>query len=835
MSRETKPHYWRGRWIGDAELEKHVETLGAMSAGIEPLPTDVVLDSCDHLSRALSDQGSDVRLRLEKAAGGSKAESAPAFAEIARQLSRASLETKLKRELGSTRPFLLSRISHDEDLFEAWMPLGLLVHVSPQNSFATGAMSVVEGLLSGNVNFLKTGAAEPPFAQLFLEALAESDSTGVLRDHVIAARISSKRKDLLARVFSAADGIAAWGGEDSVASIRRMAPSGARLIEWGHRISFIYLTPESAADPATLERIASECCHLDQLSCSSPQCIYLDSDDDGALERFAEGLAQALGRVSAGIPGATPDAAAQAEISMVALCQELESCLGHARVIAGPDGSWRVLVDPRPALAPSPLYRNVWVKPLPRRKIPQVLRPMKAYLQTAGLACGAKDVHELTRLLLAAGATRVRRVGAMTESYAGEPHDGLYPLQRYCRRVSAQAPFDAGGISSFDELTSYPPLTWPAKQPVTPKQSFSDENPKAQLFFKSGGSSGKPKLSAVTYRQYDDDIELGAQGFYAAGLDPASDRAMNLFFCGGLYGGFISVFSALKEIGVVQFPMAAQTDFQAVADAVVSHRVDTLLGMPSYLMSLFEKNAEAFERYHGVKKIFYGGEHFTSAQRHYLKERFGVTLIRSGAYGSVDIGPMGYQCGHCEDGVHHLQQRLHSLEILKLDGDRPAKDGEAGRLVFSPRNPGSTKPRRYDIGDVGHWIGGRGEPCPCGRLAPRFKLLGRTGDIFRIGAVFLNYRTFAELLSDRARYAGDLQIRLVEENLREKVVLRISQGAGLSARDCARLCLEHYGDLAEAVLKDKTLLFDAVEIRAEDFERSPASGKLLSVVDGRSR
>ncbi|HVC08770.1 MAG TPA: acyl-CoA reductase [Elusimicrobiota bacterium] len=838
--KSSAPHFWLGEWIGDAELEKRVAALDALVLPSEPAPTDAVLDACERTARQLSNKNSALRKRLENAllesGAASKADMAPAFAEIAGMLVRPALETKLKRELGSKRPFLLGRVSYDEDVFEAWAPLGLLVHVAPQNSFATGALSVVEGLLSGNVNFLKTGGTEPPFAQLFLEGLARNDRSGVLKNYLIAARISSKRADLLSKVFAAADAIAAWGGEDAVASIRKMAPAGARLIEWGHRISFIYLAEPFAAQAETLERVAHECCHQEQLSCSSPQCVYVDTDNWETLERFAKDFAKTLAKVSKKISRLPPDDAAAAEINMVTQCQELESCLGQARVIAAQDGSWRVLADARPALAPSPLYRTIWVKPLPRQKIIQVLRPMKAYLQTAGLACGVAEVHELTRLLISGGAARVRRIGEMTGSYSGEPHDGLYALQRYCRRVSVQVPFDGRGISAFDELSSYPPLAWPAPPPVTPKEAFSSENPEARLFFKSGGSTGKPKLSTFTYDQYDDDMSFGAQGLYAAGLDPEKDRAMNLFFCGGLYGGFISIFSALERLRVAQFPMAAHQDLKMVARAVVDYKVNVLLGMPSYLMNLFEQNAGLLEKYRGVTKIFYGGEHFTEAQRRYLKTRFGVDLIRSGAYGSVDIGPMGFQCEHCADGVHHLQQKLHFLEILKLDEDRPVSGEDVGRLVFSPREPGSSKPKRYAIGDVGHWILTKpGEPCPCGRLSPRFKLLGRVGDVFRVGSFFLNYQKFAQILSTHADYAGELQICLQEDGRKEKILLRVSKGAGASAAQCAAACLKHYGDLAQAVTGDKTLLFSAQEARAGDFERSAASGKLLRVVDKRKR
>lgn len=835
-------HFWQGEWINDQELNERLKGLSSLSALAQPLSTELVLHAADELSKALKNASSEVYQGLSKTLLESQAigfsELSSAFAEISDALSKETLEKKLKRELGSKRPFQIQRITYEEQLFEAWSPLGLLIHISPQNSFATGPMSVLEGLLSGNVNFLKTGRDESLFPQLFLEALCKCDPSGKLSQYVIAAKISSKDTDRLTQIFSAADGIAAWGGEDSIGSIRKMAPPHVRIVEWGHRISYIYVAFPFDKDPETLERIAREVCLNDQQACASPQCVYLDTDHWEEINRFGEALARALERISQHYPKSEPEDAAAAEISMVSLCHELESSYGKARVIYAQDGSWRLFLDERSPLTASPLYRSLWIKPLPRKRIIEVLRPMRRYQQTVGLACSMADVYELTQSLLMSGATRIRQIGAMLGSYAGEPHDSLYSLQRYCRRVSVQLDHSAKGISGFDELTRYAMpahLVEVAKIALTPKEEFTAPDTNARYYFRSGGSSGKPKLSTFSLEQYDDDMRFGAEGIYSAGLDPVHDRTMNLFFSGGLYGGFLSIFSALERLGAIQFPMAAYPDLVMVAQTIIDQKVNTLLGMPSYLMSVFDKNAAILEEYRGIKKIFYGGEHFTSAQREYLMKRFGVEVIRSGAYGSVDIGPMGYQCRYCEDGVHHLQQRLHFLEILKMDSDEPVSGQEAGRLVFTPRDPGSNKPKRYVIGDVGHWVQDQNGHCPCGRSAPKFKLLGRTGDIFRIGSIFLNYQKFAQILSTHSGYVGDLQIRLLEDGIKEKLELRVGQSASLSADEYRKICLQNYPELSEAVLQDKVLQFEARSLVLEEFERSKASGKLLRIIDQRRR
>ena len=152
------------------------------------------------------------------------------------------LRLKLKRELGSENPFELRRSSAKENQFEAWYPLGTLVHVTPNNSPLLGVLSVIEGLLSGNVNILKLARKDSAFAALFFEEMCRLDTTETIKDYIYVAKISSKEKDYLKKILSLGNVISAWGSEESVQSIRELAPRGARIVEWGHKISFSFIT-----------------------------------------------------------------------------------------------------------------------------------------------------------------------------------------------------------------------------------------------------------------------------------------------------------------------------------------------------------------------------------------------------------------------------------------------------------------------------------------------------------------------------------------------------------------------------------------------------------------
>ena len=112
-----------------------------------------------------------------------------------------------------------------------------------------------------------------------------------------------------------------------------------------------------------------------------------------------------------------------------------QSFAGHTgQVWNGP--GWRVIWTHDRQLAPSPLFRSVLLHPLPQALLPATLLPWRNVLQSCALVCAQSQIVELTHALIAAGVTRIAPIGNIHEGYEGEPHDGVYALQRLSRRVS---------------------------------------------------------------------------------------------------------------------------------------------------------------------------------------------------------------------------------------------------------------------------------------------------------------------------------------------------------------------------------------------------------------
>ena len=158
-----------------------------------------------------------------------------------------------------------------------------------------------------------------------------------------------------------------------------------------------------------------------------------------------------------------------------------------------------------------------------------------------------------------------------------------------------------------------------------------------------------------------------------------------------------------------------------------------------------------------------------------------------------------------------------------------------GRFLFTSKVRHGQKIERYAIGDVGRIIQGG---CECGRLGKRFELMGRHGDVFRIGASFLSYQKFQKLLIDKFEFEGAFQIHLEAGSgeRKEKVLLKIENffKKSISSEELKKVLLSDYRDLYESVEQDHILEFEIILVEKKDLEYSANTGKLRSVLDHRN-
>ncbi len=411
-----------------AELTGLRETiLNSLCAGV--LSREAVIAACDALSGQI---GRDEQVRLLHAAGMSEEKAKRELALVKRMLSRGYLEERVRRELGVEDEMEFVPIDGCEAVRQVRRPLGVLLHIAAGNADALSVFSVIEGLLSENINILKLPGGGDEYSERLLLELIRLEPR--IANKVLVFDFSSADREALERLADCADAVVVWGGDAAVAEVRMRVKPDTAIIEWGHKIGFAYVSGESVSDEA-ISGLAEHICDTNQLLCSSCQGIYVDTDSFGEVKAFAERFLGVLETCAARDP-LPQNLFRSAQTGLQLYTEELESAESQKAVFRGRNAA--VIAYGDSELTVSYQYRTVWVKPLPKERIVRVLKPNKNHLQTAALLCNPKSEAELEEALSCSGVVRITRSDNMSLSYCGMPHDGEFALTRYTKMVSIE-------------------------------------------------------------------------------------------------------------------------------------------------------------------------------------------------------------------------------------------------------------------------------------------------------------------------------------------------------------------------------------------------------------
>lgn len=395
----------------------------------EPLSVKRVIEACDALSQMLN-PAEHTRLLLNLGMPEEKARRE--LMTVKQMMSRAYLEHRLAAEFGPSFDSPLTPYGHDRPVQQFWQPLGTLFHIAAGNMDALPVFSVIEGLLTGNINILKLPGTDAGLSILILQQLINLYPR--IADYVFVFDFPSTDLQAMERMAECADAIIVWGGDAAVSAVRKMAQPDTRIIEWGHKISFAYISGENIPD-AELEGIAYNICDTNQTLCNSCQGIYLDTDSFEEVTAFAQRFLHILNARAAVMP-LRDDPFLTAQKTLEKYTEDLEADGTDKRVFRAEHCS--VIAYKDPTLRPAYQFRNCWVKPLPEKNLLAELLQYKNHLQTVALVCAPERKAKLEVTLAKTGIVRITTGERMSTNYCGMPHDGEYPLRRYMKIVSVE-------------------------------------------------------------------------------------------------------------------------------------------------------------------------------------------------------------------------------------------------------------------------------------------------------------------------------------------------------------------------------------------------------------
>lgn len=345
------------------------------------------------------------------------------FLKHASLFSRKSLVHKVEVELGSVD-------SQDRMLDEhnraTRYPLGVLLHIAAGNVDGLPAYSVIEGLLTGNINLLKLPSGDQGLSILLLQELIQIEPR--LQDYIYVFDVPSTEIESIKKLASHSDAVIVWGGDAAVKAARDFADVQTKIIAWGHKLSFAYC--DLSVDDRSLISLSESICKTNQLLCSSVQGIYLNTTSREEQLAFAKRFFDVFVSVSKKTKMTPIGMRGKNAISLYNEVLERGNDIGVFS-----DAGVSVVTYDDQALTLSYLYRNIWIKRLPIHDIIRVLKPYKNYLQSAGVYVDKDHEEQVCTYLAKSGVVRITHLGETSRMISGEAHDGEYPLRLYSRIV----------------------------------------------------------------------------------------------------------------------------------------------------------------------------------------------------------------------------------------------------------------------------------------------------------------------------------------------------------------------------------------------------------------
>jgi phenylacetate-CoA ligase len=286
--------------------------------------------------------------------------------------------------------------------------------------------------------------------------------------------------------------------------------------------------------------------------------------------------------------------------------------------------------------------------------------------------------------------------------------------------------------------------------------------------YSTSGTTGVPTYIPLTAGDLDNWVTGSARSYAASGIE-AGQRIVSAYNAGPFVAG--AALAAFDRLGLCHIPVGTGNT-ERLLSAIERLRPEAVVLTPSYAAYLVERAPGLAES--SVERVLVAGEPGGGepAFRAALEQGWGARVTE--AMGIGDIGVSLW--GECEqqDGMHLGAHGFVHPELIDPEtGEaRPMTDGASGELVLTHLRHRAAPLLRFRTRDH---VEVRTSPCPCGRLAPRIRCIGRTDDMLIVRGVNVFPSAVRDVVSGFApAVSGHIRVRPRNGGVKQEPPLPVS-------------------------------------------------------------
>ena len=343
---------------------------------------------------------------------------------------------------------------------------------------------------------------------------------------------------------------------------------------------------------------------------------------------------------------------------------------------------------------------------------------------------------------------------------------------------------------------------------------------------RTSGTTGKGLTVAFTQKDVDVVTRLGGRAMYCAGARPGERIVHCLNF--QLWTGGVTDHMIIEASGATAIPFGTGSTRKLIEtiDELGATGIHCTPSYPALIEKVLREELGREPRSLGLRLGLFGGEGGLDNPefRRRLEETWGFA-VRNANFGLSEVmSILGSQCEHTSDLHFHAGDGVLVELLDPASGARlPIREGTTGELVCTHLAKECQPLVRYRARDV-LTVTGEG-PCACGRATWRFRVTGRTDDMFNVRGVNV-FPTAVQLVvtgaSDIA--SGHFRIVLKGPGPYDRIVMRVEAARGL---DQARFA----GIAADLEHRVRAALGASAEVTMVPFDSLPRTDGKTSLIE----